>query len=107
MINLSCDVMNCANNKDRYCCRPEIQVGGRSANASRQTSCASFSDATDSAQNAVGTVLPNTSLEIYCEAENCKYNIDEKCSADHIGIHAETANPNSQSNTECASFENQ
>ncbi|QEY33611.1 DUF1540 domain-containing protein [Caproiciproducens galactitolivorans] len=105
MTYLSCDVMNCINNKDRYCCRPDIQVSGRSANDPRQTSCASFSDATDSAQNAVGTVLPNTSLEIYCEAENCKYNHEERCSAEHINIDAESEIPHSQSYTQCGTFE--
>jgi hypothetical protein len=104
MTNLSCNVMNCANNKDQYCCRPEIQVGGQNANHSQQTCCASFSDATESTQNAVGCVLPNTSLEISCEAGNCKYNNNDKCCADQISINGEEENPHSQSYTQCATF---
>ncbi|MBE6830264.1 DUF1540 domain-containing protein [Clostridium sp. KNHs216] len=106
MTNLHCDVMTCANNRDNFCCRPEIQVSGRQAQDSEETCCSSFLDATDGAQNSVGCSLPNTALDIYCEAENCRFNSNERCDANEISVQSGNAQPHSQSATACASFEN-
>lgn len=106
MTNLHCDVMTCANNRDSFCCRPEIQVSGRQARGSEETCCSSFLDATDSAQNAIGCSLPNTALDIYCEAENCRFNLNERCGAHEISVQSGNVQPHTQSATECASFEN-
>lgn len=105
MTNLHCDVMSCSNNRDNLCCRPEIQVSGRQAWGSEQTSCSSFLDATDSLQNAIGCSLPNTALDVYCEAENCTFNSNERCSANEISVKTGDSSPHSPSATECASFQ--
>jgi len=104
--NLQCSVMNCASNKDNFCCRPSIQVNGPCACGSEQTSCSSFSDATSSAENSTGYAMPNTSLEISCDAANCAYNQEDKCGADQISVSPEGENPDTASKTECSSFKN-
>jgi hypothetical protein len=106
MTNLQCNVINCSNNKDNCCCRPDIQVNGPCACGSEQTSCSSFVDATSSAENSTGYSMPNIALDISCDAKNCTYNKQEKCCADHISVSSEGANPDTSSKTECASFEN-
>lgn len=105
MTNLECSVFNCANNKDNLCCRPDIHVNGPSACASEQTCCSSFVDATAGAQNSTGYSFPNTSLQISCDARNCTFNQNERCSADHIRVSPEEQFPDTESKTECASFE--
>lgn len=105
MTNLQCNAENCANNKNNFCCRPDIQVGGPQACTNRQTYCANFIDAAENApQNAIDHATPNTSLDIHCDAVNCTYNQDRACVAEHIDIM--TAGTSSgQIKTECASFE--
>jgi hypothetical protein len=105
MTQLQCDVMNCANNKDNCCCKPNIQVNGPCACGSEQTCCSSFMDATNSAQNEVGSCLPNTSLEVSCDAKNCTFYTNEKCGADHISVSSGEENPDTASKTQCASFQ--
>jgi len=105
MTQLQCEVMNCANNKDSLCCKPTIQVNGPCACGAEQTCCSSFLDATNSAQNSTGYSMPNTSLEVGCDANNCVYNNGEKCSADQISVSAEDDNPDTPSKTQCASFQ--
>lgn len=107
MTNLHCEVNNCGNNKDNFCCRPDIRVGGPRSGASAQTFCANFVDARDSSgmpQNAIDQTSPNPSLDIHCEAEKCVYNQNRACSADTISIRTNRAS-NGQIKTECASFQ--
>lgn len=105
MTQLQCDVMNCANNKDNCCCKPNIQVNGPCACGAEQTNCSSFLDATNSAQNSTGYSMPNTSLDVDCDASNCIFNSREKCSAEQISVSAEGDKPDTPSKTECASFQ--
>lgn len=107
MTKLHCDVTNCASNKNNYCCRPDIMVGGPNACASQQTYCANFVDAQKcgaSAQNAVDQKAPNPSLDVHCEVTKCVYNQQKSCNANQIDIRTTSVN-NGQVKTECATFE--
>ncbi|MFU0832958.1 MAG: DUF1540 domain-containing protein [Oscillospiraceae bacterium] len=107
MTNLRCDVTNCASNKNHYCCRPDIMVGGPSASTSKQTYCANFVEAQScgsSGQNAVDHQTPNPSLDVHCEVTKCVYNQQRSCNAKHIDIRTINVN-NGQVKTECATFE--
>lgn len=104
MTNLECNVVNCANNKDNCCCRPNIQVSGPCASNAEQTSCSSFLDASSSMQASTASNSPNISLEILCNANNCTFNTDDRCHADHISVRSEGASPDTESKTECSSF---
>ena len=42
MPELRCDVHSCVHNKNMYCDLDKIEVGGREAKTSRDTSCNSF-----------------------------------------------------------------
>ncbi|XOQ44808.1 MAG: DUF1540 domain-containing protein [Clostridium sp.] len=107
MTNLHCDVTNCASNKNNYCCRPDIMVGGPNANVSAQTYCANFVEAKNcgtSGQNMIDQKSPNPSLNVHCEVTKCVYNEQRACNAKHIDIRTTRVN-NGQVKTECATFE--
>ena len=101
MTTLGCNVNACSHNKDNCCCLSSIEVHGNSACKCDETCCGSFYEAdSETAKNA--SESPKINLSISCEASNCVYNEDKKCSADHIdssGICAQDA-----SETVCASF---
>lgn len=106
MTDLQCDVRNCANNKDCYCCRPDITVSGPRAGESDQTYCASFIDhEADAPSNAVYDEKPNPRMDIRCDVGQCTYNDERYCNADHIDIKTTKVN-SGQIKTECATFEN-
>jgi len=100
--NLRCDVMNCANNQNDCCCRPEIQVSG--TKGSDSIFCASFVDATNGARNSIGCCLPNTSIDVTCDAEECAFNSNLKCRNQDIRISTRRNTPHSQSGTFCANY---
>lgn len=106
MTSLHCDATNCGNNKDSFCCRPDIMVGGPRANASTQTYCANFIDAKDCSgmpQDAIDHSSPNSSLDVHCEVTKCTYNENKACNASRIDIRTSQVN-NGQLKTECATF---
>lgn len=108
MTDLQCNVTNCGNNKQYFCCRPDIMVGGPRASASTQTYCANFIDAAHSSgmpQDAIDHDSPNPSLDVHCEVTKCTYNQQRACSADRIDIRTTEVN-DGQVKTECATFEN-
>ena len=45
MADLNCSVDNCVYNKNEYCCKGDIMVGGKHACTQKETCCESFSDA--------------------------------------------------------------
>lgn len=105
MTKLHCDVTNCANNQNDFCCRPDIMVGGPQASVSNQTYCANFLDAASNApRDAVDHSAPNTALDVHCEVEKCSYNQNRACNARHIDIRTTEVN-NGQVKTECATFQ--
>lgn len=101
MAELGCSVKNCVYNKEEYCCKGDIFVGGREARREDDTCCESFVDRkTDSFSNSAGK--PYKTISIDCEAENCKYNHSMRCVAEHVDIRGNGAN--SSEGTICATF---
>lgn len=101
MTLLDCSVTSCAYNEDRCCCKGDIKVDGKDAVHNDETCCGSFKERRGEAgRNAEGRI--SKMIDVACEACKCKFNEDEKCSADHIGIAGGDAC--SCGETECASF---
>ena len=100
MNNLMCSVNTCTHNQNNLCCREYIKVAGKNTITANFTSCENFrrkeGELTNNAQ------LPKNSLNVLCEAENCKYNNNQKCEADNISIEGSYALSGIQ--TECATF---
>ena len=102
MTKLDCNVVNCSYNEDNCCKRMDIQVEGMKAKTSSETSCGSFAPRGCGCASAEVTE-PKKETEVACEACECRFNREKKCSASHIGIaggHADTSRE-----TECGSFE--
>ena len=101
MAKLECSVRNCFYNEDKYCSKGDIMVGGKDATTSRYTCCESFRERKgDTASNAV--CHPKKEIVIGCQACNCVYNKDEKCSADCVDISGNNACDCKE--TECKTF---
>ena len=101
MTKLDCNVTSCMHNADNCCCKSEIIVDGSKAKDCCETCCGSFDENKGGAfTNLFKT--PEKKLEVGCEAVNCIYNENHRCSADHIGITGDGANEASQ--TECSSL---
>lgn len=101
MPNLNCTASNCTHNTQNQCCNNSIQVGGRSADKSKATSCESFVESSGAFTNSVQT--PNPSMSIGCEAANCVHNCDEACQASTVDISGASAS--SSCDTKCSSFQ--
>jgi len=101
MAVLGCAVRNCVYNKEEQCCKGDIMVGGRKACKEDETCCDSFVDRkNDSVSNSAKT--PYNHISIDCEAENCKYNHNLRCVAEHVDIKGNGAK--TSSGTLCATF---
>ena len=103
MAELKCGVENCTYNKEHYCCKGDIMVGGKHADSTEGTCCESF------AQRKEGNDVYTSSLEhpsriisIDCEAVKCIYNKNYKCVADHVDIAGLGASDSK--GTECTTF---
>lgn len=99
MTNLGCNAESCGYNRDNLCCRDNIVVGGCSAENKYDTMCTSYKECS-SCSNSTG--IPNNSLDVDCDAVNCKFNEEHRCSADHITISGSAASNSTQ--TLCSSF---
>lgn len=85
MAELKCSVENCSYNKSRYCCKGDIMVGGKHADCTDDTCCESFlQDGRDHYTSSLEH--PSKIISIDCEAANCMYNRNYKCTADHVDI---------------------
>ncbi len=85
MAELYCSVDNCAYNKSEYCCKGDIQVGGKHAVKENETCCESFADEKmDRYTSALEH--PSKAIDIDCEAVKCIYNNEYKCVAEHVDI---------------------
>lgn len=101
MTYLDCTVTGCIYNEDKCCCKNDIKIEGRSAEASHETCCGSFRERGEKdGKNAVKRVSKETNVE--CEACNCTFNEKGMCSAEHIGVAG--GNACTCGETECASF---
>lgn len=102
MTVLDCNVVNCSYNEDNSCKRQDIQVEGSNAKTPSETSCGSFAPrGCGCGVNTMGEAKKDT--EVACEASECKFNENKKCSASHIGISGGHAD--SVRETECGSFQ--
>ncbi len=101
MTKLDCNVTGCVHNAENCCCKNTIVVEGNSAREKYDTCCGSYDEKKGNMfRNLFKT--PENRLEVECEATNCVYNKERRCSAEHIGIVGGNATEAVQ--TECASF---
>lgn len=101
MTFLDCSVTGCMYNADKCCCKGDITVAGKAAKSNVETCCGSFKER--SGENAMNVAKRVSKMnEVACEACNCKFNENQKCNAEHIGIAGGDAC--SCTETECASF---
>lgn len=100
MTFLDCSVTGCMYNADNCCCKGEILVEGHQAKETKDTCCASFKERRGDGTNVLKRV--SKEIDVCCDACNCEFNDDKKCSAKHIGIAG--ANACECRETECASF---
>lgn len=101
MTNLDCNVVNCVYNDNNSCKLSRIDVQGKDAQFSSETSCGSFS-CKDCGCAVNSACEAKKETDVCCNAVECRFNKDKHCSAKHIGIaggHAGSVNE-----TECASF---
>jgi hypothetical protein len=102
MVRLDCNAKNCIHNADNCCCRGNILVDGSQADEKSSTNCSSFFVRTeDGAKNRLET--PDTYIGVDCYAENCRYNRNMVCHADHINIAGSSAFTIAE--TQCSTFE--
>ena len=102
MTKLDCSVTGCMHNAENCCCKNTILVEGKTAQDKCDTCCGSFDEKKGRTfRNLFKT--PESRLEVECEATNCVYNTDRRCSAEHIGITGGNATVSMQ--TECSSFQ--
>lgn len=102
MAQLDCTVDSCLYNKTMCCCKGDILVGGTHADTEEETCCESFYERRgDSYTSAIEH--PSEIISIDCEAENCTYNSNFKCVAEHVDICGSGANRSIE--TLCATFE--
>lgn len=101
MTFLDCSVTGCIYNADECCCKGDIMVEGKEAERKSQTCCASFVERhAEGSANATKRI--SKMIDVACEACNCAFNKEKKCSAEHIGIAGGDACESRE--TECASF---
>ena len=78
MAELKCKAEHCTYNKDHYCSKGDIMVGGKHAVTSEETRCESFAQKRgDSMTNA--TCHQSRTISIDCEVARCVYNSNYKC----------------------------
>lgn len=103
MAELQCTVENCSYNKETYCCKGDIMVGGKHAQLEDDTCCESFLQRREGSDSYTSSIShPSKTISIDCEAKNCTYNSNFKCVADHVDIKGCGADNCLQ--TECATF---
>ena len=82
MTKLDCSVTGCMHNAENCCCKNTILVEGKTAQDKCDTCCGSFDEKKGGTfRNLFKT--PESRLEVECEATNCVYNTDRRCSAEH------------------------
>lgn len=101
MAELKCGANTCCYNKEAYCSKGDIMVGGRHADKPDETCCESFSDKrNDSYTSALDHACKTISID--CEATKCIYNSNFKCKAEHVDIKG--CNACGCSETACGTF---
>ena len=85
MAELCCSVANCTYNNQCYCCKGDICVGGERAHKDEDTCCESFVQRREGSYTS-SLEHPSRIISIDCEAADCVYNEDYKCTAEHVDI---------------------
>jgi hypothetical protein len=101
MAELKCGVENCSYNKDKFCCKGDIMVGGKHAQSCKDTCCDSFSEKKPGSYVS-SLEHPCKTISIDCEVVKCVYNDNYKCHAEHVDIKGCGACDCKE--TECATF---
>ena len=101
MAELKCGVGNCTYNKDKYCSKGDIMVGGKHAVNAGDTCCESFVQKREGAYTS-SLDHPCKTISIDCEATKCVYNSNYKCHAEHVDIKG--CGACDCHGTECATF---
>lgn len=99
---LKCNVKTCYHNEENKCSLNSIMVEGSHADTAGDTDCGSFRLKGENATNGCNCSTPKDKVSIECEAENCTYNSNRKCSANDIGIDGASACTCVE--TKCATF---
>lgn len=87
MAELKCGVENCTYNKEHYCSKGDIMVGGKHAVTEDETCCESFSQRREGNDAYTSSLShPSRIISIDCEAVKCVYNSNYKCVAEHVDI---------------------
>lgn len=101
MAELKCGAENCYFNKEKYCCKGDIMVGGKHAETKDCTCCDSFVvRKSDSYSSALSHPSPTISID--CEAVKCIYNANYRCQAEHVDIKGGSAETSAE--TICSTF---
>lgn len=101
MTRLDCTVTSCLYNKERCCCKDNIEVGGVSggfrnsaqeapsggnhARHSRDTCCVSFRERGEGGVRS-SVDIPTKNTDVACRVMECTFNAGCHCQAKHIGI---------------------
>lgn len=101
MAELTCGAINCSYNKERYCCKGDIMVGGKHAQESDNTCCESFYKSSGDIYTSALS-HPSKTISIDCEAVKCIYNTNYRCQASHVDIKG--SNADKAMETICATF---
>lgn len=89
--SLNCNVTNCLHNFNCECKAGAINVGGRSAVETSETTCTTFIDkAKSSFVNSIDALDTEVS-NIKCEAYNCIHNENKGCHAENVQIDMQNA----------------
>lgn len=101
MAELTCGAVNCSYNKEKYCCKGDIMVGGKHAQESDNTCCESFYKRSGDVYTSAMS-HPSKTISIDCEAVKCIYNTNYRCQASHVDIKGSNADKSME--TICATF---
>ena len=100
MTKLDCTVTGCLYNKEKCCCKDNIEVVGDHAKHSRDTFCNSYRERSEQVRSSVD--YPTKDTNVACQAVECTFNEGCHCQAKHIGIAGGDACDCRE--TECATF---
>lgn len=104
MNKVECKVQSCAYNNQDLCSLDKIHVDGPAAKEKTQTCCSSFAEKNNSTTNSVSAQNATEDTGIHCKAENCSYNRNCKCDADHVCVDSSANAVSTMSGTNCATF---
>lgn len=102
MTMLKCKADTCIHNRECLCSRGDIMVGGKFASESKDTCCESFHEKKGEAFTS-SMCHPSPTIMIDCEAINCRYNTNYKCTAKKVDISGAGATGSRE--TACVTFE--